>query len=283
MGRRVAGSRLGRRLEEAGRASSRAPPGHPLPSTSRAPRAPEPALAPHPSRGFASGRGVETGRACATKRALAPDTDVPLPPASFTCFTSGLPQLLPDVPEAQRTRYRVDQIVVVSGSGTERVRPGDTLWRIDGAPRAVFEKAPFIGSTQHLVYTDIDVRSRLVAISSTGSGPTAVLIPIRKSNDWWALAQDQRHAHFRASTLRPGHVAIGERFATCIYRRLYHARYLPGSDWDFLTYFEFSPANRAAFIDLLAQLRDPRQNPEWRFVEEEIEIWMTKQPPGPPQ
>ena len=29
-------------------------------------------------------------------------------------------------------------------------------------------------------------------------------------------------------------------------------------------------------LTMLTQLRDPRQNPEWTFVDREYEIWMTK-------
>src|SRR5436189_125261 len=71
---------------------------------------------------------------------------------------------------------------------------------------------------------------------------------------------------------RPGHVELGARHARTIFRRLYQARYQPGSEWDFLTYFEFSEADAGAFRALLAALRDPALNPEWAFVERETEI-----------
>lgn len=38
----------------------------------------------------------------------------------------------------------------------------------------------------------------------------------------------------------------------------------------------FPRADAAAFAELLATLRDAEQNPEWAFVERELEIWMTK-------
>jgi hypothetical protein len=58
---------------------------------------------------------------------------------------------------------------------------------------------------------------------------------------------------------------------------LYHSRYLPeASNYDFLTYFEFRDADAPAFRGLLAELRDVKRNPEWRYVEREFEIWMTK-------
>jgi hypothetical protein len=133
--------------------------------------------------------------------------------------------------------------------------------------------APFIGSTQHLLYTDSATRGELTQVSRGSSGPVAVLIPICKSAAWWSLAQEERQAHFTRGG-RPGHTALGRPFAARIYRRLYHARYLPGSSWDFLTYFEFPESERQSFRELLAALRDPEQNPEWAFVERELEIWM---------
>jgi hypothetical protein len=48
------------------------------------------------------------------------------------------------------------------------------------------------------------------------------------------------------------------------------------TDHDFITCFEFDRANTDDFKCLLAQLRDPHQNPEENFVDREYEIWMTK-------
>jgi len=129
---------------------------------------------------------------------------------------------------------------------------------------------------QHVVYTDADKRRELAAISAGERGPRAVLIPISKSDAWWAMAQDERERFFRRSPDRPGHVEIGTRHAPSIFRRLYHARYQPGSQWDFLTYFELAEEDTDAFRTLLAELRDPVLNPEWQYVERETEIWMMK-------
>src|SRR5207249_7080274 len=101
-------------------------------------------------------------------------------------------------------------------------------------------------------------------------------IPIAKSDAWWALAQDERDHYFRRTPDRPGHVEIGTRYAPSIFRRLYQARFQPGSEWDFLTYFEVREEDVGAFRSLLAGLRDPAVNPEWGFVERETEIWMTR-------
>jgi hypothetical protein len=174
-----------------------------------------------------------------------------------------------------RSDYQVQSVVPISGAPLAGIEPGQRWSRLERTGGLLWPDAPFVGSTQHLVYTSAATRAELTQISRAPSGPVAVLIPIRKSAAWWALAQDERQAHF-TSGQRPGHTALGRSFAARIYRRLYHARYLPGSAWDFLTYFEFPEAETAAFRELLALLRDPELNPEWAYVEREQELWLQK-------
>jgi len=97
------------------------------------------------------------------------------------------------------------------------------------------------------------------------SASRAALIPIRKNARWWALAQDERRAVFEEQSR---HTAIGLRYLPTIARQLHHSRDL-GEPFDFLTWFEFAPADTTAFEDLLAALRE---TPEWRFVDRETEI-----------
>lgn len=163
----------------------------------------------------------------------------------------------------------------VRGSPAPGVEPGQSWSRLERPGALALPEAPFIGSTQHLVYTGAAERAELTQLSRGSTGPIAVLIPICKSAAWWALGQDERQAHFTRGR-QPGHTALGRPFAARIYRRLYHARYLPRSSWDFLTYFEFPESERQAFLELLGLLRDPEQNAEWRFVERELEIWLRK-------
>lgn len=174
-----------------------------------------------------------------------------------------------------RTDYVVEGVQPVRGMSSGGIEPGQAWSRVEQPGAPALPDAPFIGSTQHLVYTDAATRGELSQISRGSTGPLAVLIPICKSAAWWALAQEERQAYFTRGRL-PGHTALGRPFAARIYRRLYHARYLPGSSWDFLTYFEFPESERTAFLELLGILRDPDQNPEWGFVERELEIWMRK-------
>jgi Chlorite dismutase len=196
---------------------------------------------------------------------------------SFTSFTDD--EAAPGLRRAGATltRYRIDRVVPIVGPALHGVAAGRALWRVELPGELAVPDAPFIGATTHVVYTDAATRGALAQMSAGPSGPTAVLIPIQKSAEWWALAQEQRQAYLEASAASAGHIAIGKRHAARIYRRLYHARYLPGSAWDFLTYFEFPSGEAGAFSELCAALRDPKQNPEWAFVEREVELWLTRQ------
>jgi hypothetical protein len=171
--------------------------------------------------------------------------------------------------------YQVDRIQAVVGPALRDITAGGRLWRLEAPGRLPLPDAPLIGATSHVVYTDASTRAELSQISRGESGPVAVLIPIRKTMAWWALGSDERQAMVMQGSPH-GHVAIGRRYAGRIYRRLYQARYLPGSQWDFLTYFEFPTSETAAFGELLSELRDTARNPEWAFVDREIEIWMTR-------
>jgi len=193
----------------------------------------------------------------------------------FTSFTPNVdaPGLGP--PDVRVNGYRIDRIQAVAGAALADVTAGGRLWRLEAPGRLPLPDAPFIGATSHVVYTDSSTRADLTQISRGESGPVAVLIPIRKTDEWWALGSEKRQAYVMQGSPH-GHVAIGRRYAGRIYRRLYQARYLPGSQWDFLTYFEFPTSESATFCELLAELRSTEHNPEWAFVDRETEIWMTR-------
>jgi hypothetical protein len=197
------------------------------------------------------------------------------PNASFTCFFPRSASDLRSGGGVARSEYQLQELLVVRGPAVAGVEPGQAWSRVEQPGAPALPAAPFIGATQHLAYTDAATRAGLAQISRGSSGPVAVLIPICKNAAWWALAQEERQAFF-APGRQPGHTALGRPFAARIYRRLYHARYLPGSSWDFLTYFEFPESERGAFRELLAILRDPAQNPEWAFVERELELWLQR-------
>ena len=114
-------------------------------------------------------------------------------------------------------------------------------------------------------------------IHATGRAlPNAIIIPIRKNADWWALTELERHQYFyphhdvKSGCPVSGHASLGRDAAPHIYRRLYHNPIGPGrpDEWDFVTYFECDDEGLPRFDATLAAMRDVSKNPEWRFVEE---------------
>lgn len=117
-------------------------------------------------------------------------------------------------------------------------------------------------------YTTREEHQRLAAAQAALGRPEAlcaVLIPIRKSEAWWALSQDERRAIFEE---RLRHVSGSMRYLPAIAGRVFHSHDL-GEPFDFLTWFEFAAEHAGAFDELLAFLR---ASEEWRYVEREVEV-----------
>jgi hypothetical protein len=183
--------------------------------------------------------------------------------------------------------YRVDKVVAIRGKPGVELAPGATIVRVETAAKLPLPGKGakgtllFQGVPQHLQYTTRAQRADLAKHSRADLPPSkdtvTVIIPIRKTAAWWELPLDERMAHFQKSAERLGHTAIGAEYVEKIYRKLYHTRYaVENRDHDFITYFEFERMHAKAFQALCAKLRDPRQNPEWNFVDREYEIWTTK-------
>ncbi len=124
------------------------------------------------------------------------------------------------------------------------------------------------GVTSNLRYTREAERQTLAGVQQGLGRPQArhaALIPIRKSEAWWDLAQDARRAILEEGSR---HIGIGLDYLPAVARRLIQSRDL-GEPFDFLTWFEFAPEHAAAFDELLARLRATE---EWRYVEREVEV-----------
>lgn len=129
------------------------------------------------------------------------------------------------------------------------------------------------GACSNLRYTTSSESQALRSIQpelGRGDANHATLIPIRKSQAWWDLAQDERRAIFEETS---HHTKIGMRYLPAIARRLHHSRDLD-EPFDFLTWFEFVPGDEPAFDDLLEQLRATY---EWTYVEREVEIRLIRE------
>lgn len=128
------------------------------------------------------------------------------------------------------------------------------------------------GFTSNLRYTERAEVTQLRAIQEGLNRPNstcAAMIPIKKSAEWWAMAQDERRAIFEAQS---HHTEIGLAFLPEIARQLHHSRDL-NEPFDFITWFEFSPDHADKFDQLLARLRASK---EWQYVEREIDIRLQK-------
>jgi hypothetical protein len=99
----------------------------------------------------------------------------------------------------------------------------------------------------------------------------AALIPITKATEWWELTQDERRAVFEA---RSRHIAVGLDYLPAVARRLHHGRDI-GAEFDFLTWFEYSPVDAESFEDLVGRLRETE---EWSYVEREVDLRLELDP-----
>jgi hypothetical protein len=168
--------------------------------------------------------------------------------------------------------WRVERVSSVAGQSL----PESPYLRVtEGPPTSNLEPGHAFclrGTTGHLRYVEAAEKVALAAVTPAlgrGEASCAALIPIRKSDAWWDLAQDERRAILEA---RSRHVTVGLAYLPAIARRLYHAREL-GEPFDFLTWFEYAPQHAALFEELVDRLR---ASEEWRYVEREVDVRLTR-------
>ncbi len=152
-----------------------------------------------------------------------------------------------------------DRLAVLEGTAVSV--PVGTVWRLRGV-------------TSNTRYTTRAEDEALAASQPELGRPEAAqaaLIPIRKSDKWWSLAQDERRAIFEE---RSRHIGTGLKYLPAVARRLHHCRDL-GEPFDFLTWFEYAPEHSGAFEELVGRLRDTE---EWYYVEREVDIRLTRGP-----
>ena len=150
------------------------------------------------------------------------------------------------------------RLEVVEGRGTARPA-GDAAWVL----RAVTSHERYVTSGEHS-----ELAARQEPLGRAGS-TRAALIPVRKSEAWWDLAQDERRRILEESS---HHIATGLEYLPALARRLHHGRDLR-EPFDFLTWFEFAPEHAAAFEELVLRLRETE---EWTYVEREIDLRLAR-------
>jgi hypothetical protein len=169
-------------------------------------------------------------------------------------------------------RWSIERLDAVTGSP---LAPAGRLEVIEGprparpAPDAVWVLG---GVTSNERYATARERRELAARQEPlgrARATRAALIPVRKSEAWWDLAQDERRRIFEESS---HHIATGLDYLPAVARRLHHGRDL-GEPFDFLTWFEFPPEYAAAFEELVRRLRATE---EWTYVEREIDLRLAR-------
>jgi len=106
--------------------------------------------------------------------------------------------------------------------------------------------------------------------------PNAFLVPMRKSDRWWAKDWMERQTYFLprydegGAMVHEGHALAAARGIGCLMRRTYKHRVepAPAGEYDFVSYFECADADVATFHEVCSALRDVTRNPEWRLVAE---------------
>jgi hypothetical protein len=169
-------------------------------------------------------------------------------------------------------RWRIDRLEAVLGDplpaalrlavldGDEDSPPVGASWILDG----VTSNERYVNRTERAALT---VRQQGLG---RAEATCAALIPIRKSEAWWELTQDERREIFEE---RSRHIAIGLEYLPAVARRLHHSRDLD-QPFDFLTWFEYAPDHAKAFEELVGRLR---ATAEWTYVEREVDIRLVRE------
>jgi chlorite dismutase len=167
----------------------------------------------------------------------------------------------------QQGAWRVMEMRSILGQGLEPVErlnvmndaivelPADSAWMLQS----------FTSNIRYAMRDEISVLQAIQPALNRAEAISAVLIPIKKTAQWWEMAQDERRAIFEEDS---HHTAVGLEYLPGVARRLLHCRDL-GEPFDFLTWFEFAPEHTQAFDELLARLRSSK---EWGYVEREVEV-----------
>jgi chlorite dismutase len=166
--------------------------------------------------------------------------------------------------------WQIDRIDTVIGEGLPAAA---RLAVLEGVATQIPKSGWILrGVTSNTRYTNRPEVEALVAKQRELNRPQATraaLIPIRKTDEWWGLAQDERRAIFEEQS---HHIGVGLEYLPAVARRLHHSREL-GEPFDFLTWFEYAPEHSALFEELVRRLRETE---EWRYVNREVDIRLSR-------
>jgi Chlorite dismutase len=151
-----------------------------------------------------------------------------------------------------------ERVNVVNDAITEL--PLDSSWILQG----------FSSNIRYSMKTEATALKAVQPRLDRAEAISAVLIPIKKTLQWWEMTQDERRAIFEEES---HHTAVGMEYLPGVARRLLHCRDL-SEPFDFLTWFEFAPEHTNAFDNLLVRMRASK---EWEYVEREVEIRLERE------
>jgi len=181
------------------------------------------------------------------------------------------PPLLVRFSAGEAGAWLVDSIAPIVG---ESLPPASHVAVLEG-PAVAVPHAPHAWALSGVVSSlKYATRADVTAMNAKGQPATcsraedtlAALIPIRKSEAWWALTQDERMGVMRAGA----HFELGTEYLPAVARRLHHCRELGAAQpFDFLTFFTYAPAEAGRFDEMLRRLR---ATPEWAYVEREVDV-----------
>jgi hypothetical protein len=169
-------------------------------------------------------------------------------------------------------QWRIDHIRPVVGDTLPLAARLAVLEGSRNAPIVDGARFSLRGTTGHVRYVESREKTALAVVTpplGRVEASCAAFIPIRKSDAWWELSQDERRAILEQ---RSQHMTVGLKYLPAIARRLYHAREL-GEAFDFLTWFEYAPEHASLFEELVQALRATE---EWKYVEREVDLRLTR-------
>lgn len=165
--------------------------------------------------------------------------------------------------------WLIERVSAVSG---ECLPPAARLSMLEGRTVANGLAWQLHGVVSNPRYSTTAELQQLAAVSPPLGRPEttcAALIPIKKTDAWWTMGQDERRAIFED---RSKHIAKSMKHLPAVGRRLHHSRDL-GEPFDFLTWFEYAPQHAAAFEELVNELR---ASDEWLHVEREVDVRLVR-------
>ena len=167
--------------------------------------------------------------------------------------------------------WRVTEVTTRSGAPLKPVSHIDVVnGPLDHLPlRTAWVLKGVISNTRYVTHEERGPLESKPPTLNRSEATCAALIPIRKSAEWWSLAQDERRDILES---RSRHIETGLRFLPAIARRLAHGRDL-GEQFDFVTWFEYAPCNAVAFDELVQGLRSTE---EWRYIEREVDLRLVR-------